>query len=238
MHSHRTASDTIAEQVRRHRQRLGITREQLAAECARLGATELTYGALVNIETGRRKPDGRRRREVTADELLVLGLALAVPPLLLMLPLGGEDTVPTVPAADDRDPYTVWKWWTGEETPTLAGPTDGRHYAEPRQIAETGPRWPAAWAEAAYPASLFPEFERRSEAARRAHLRAETERAKGDEAAAQTEYLHRLEELARHINDMSHAGLPIPVLRPDLIQDLKGLDMLHAPDALTPKEDN
>ncbi|MEU7163163.1 hypothetical protein AB0A70_00685 [Streptomyces morookaense] len=231
----RTPSDVVAEQVRRHRERLGLSREQLAAECARLGAPELTYAALVSIELGRRDKAGKRRREVSVDELLVLGLALAVPPLLLALPLGTDGTVPTVPTADPRAPYTVWKWVTGEETPTLGGPVDGRHQAESRRIANNGPRWTAAWAEAAYPASLYPEFERRREAVHRAYLRIEAEDSKGGATAARTEYLHRLEELARHINDMGRAGLPIPALRADVIEDLKGLDMLDSPDSITPR---
>ncbi|MEU3613099.1 helix-turn-helix transcriptional regulator [Streptomyces sp. NPDC006872] len=226
--------------MRKHRARLGLNREQLAEECARLGAPDLTYAAITNIETGRRNKEGKRRREVTVDELLVLGLALAVPPLLLALPLGDEQTVPTVPAADPRDPYTVWKWFTGEETPTLAGPVDGRHYADPRPIAGIGPKWSAAWSTAAYPASLYPEFERRREAVHRAFLRTEATQAKrrtdkGGHTAAETDYLHRLEELARHINDMNRAGLTIPDLRPDLIEDMQGLDMLDDPDIIHPR---
>ncbi|MFJ8334555.1 hypothetical protein [Streptomyces sp. NPDC094437] len=240
MHSHQTASDTIAGQVRKHRARLGLNRQQLADECARLGAVDLTYAAITNIETGRRNKEGKRRREVTVDELLVLGLALAVPPLLLVLPLGDEQTVPTVPAADPRDPYTVWKWCTGEETPTLAGPLDGRHYVDPRPIAGDGPKWSAAWGTAAYPASLYPEFERRREAVHRAYLRTEATQAtrrtdKGGHTAAETDYLHRLEELARHINDMGRAGLTIPDLRPDVIEDMQGLDMLDDPDVINPR---
>jgi transcriptional regulator with XRE-family HTH domain len=240
MHNHRTASDTIAEQVRRHRTHLGMTREQLAAECERLGATGLTYAALVSIETGRRKPDGSRRREVTVDELLVLGLALAVPPLLLALPLGSEQAVPTVPSRDPRAPYTVWRWWTGEETPTLGGPLDGRYFPESQPIGEDGPKWSAAWASAAYPASMYPEFERRREAVHRAYLRTEATQAKRrtdkeGHTAAETDYLHRLEELARHINDMGRAGLTIPDLRPDLIEDMTALDMLDDPDSIQPR---
>ncbi|MFM9368118.1 multiprotein-bridging factor 1 family protein [Streptomyces sp. Da 82-17] len=241
MHNHPTASDTIAEQVRRHRTRLGMSREQLAAECERLGATGLTYAALVSIESGRRKPDGSRRREVTADELLALGLALAVPPLLLMLPLGSEQAVPTVPNRDPRDPYTVWRWWTGEQTPTLGGPLDGRYFPESRPIGEDGPKWSAAWATAAYPASLYPEFERRREAAHRAYLRAEAaDKRKSNQKGrtdAWTDYTQRLEELAAHIGDMQRVGLQIPALRPDLIEDMRGLDMLDDPRSLTPEDD-
>ncbi|WP_406321079.1 multiprotein-bridging factor 1 family protein [Streptomyces sp. NBC_00519] len=239
MHNHQTASDTIAEQVRRHRTRLGMSREQLAAECERLGATGLTYAALVSIETGRRKPDGSRRREVTADELLALGLALAVPPLLLMLPLGSEQTVPTVPNRDPRAPYTVWRWWTGEQTPTLGGPLDGRYFAESQAIGEDGPKWSAAWATAAYPASLYPEFERRREAVHKAYLRSEAaDKRKADQKGrtdAWTDYTQRLEELAYHIEDMARVGLRIPELRPDLIEDMQGLGMLTDPAIIEPK---
>ncbi|MFD9069469.1 hypothetical protein [Streptomyces lasiicapitis] len=217
-----------------------MTREHLAAECERLGAANLTYAAIVSIESGRRKPDGSRRREVTADELFVLGLALAVPPLLLVAPLGGEQQVPTVPGRDPRDPYTVWKWWTGEETPTLGGPIDGRYFPETQPLGEDGPKWSAAWAEGAYPASLYPEFERRRQAVHKAYLRAEASDKKRKTAAkgrsdAWTDYVHRLEELAHHIEDMARASLPIPALRPDLIEDMRGLDMLTDPAIIQPE---
>ncbi|MET3984236.1 hypothetical protein [Streptomyces sp. PvR034] len=243
MHNHLTASDTIGAQVRRHRDRLGITREQLAAECARLGAAELTYAAIVSIESGRRKPDGRRRREVTVDELLVLGLALAVPPLLLALPVGSEEAVPTVPAADPRAPHTVWRWWTGEETPTLSGPADGRYYTDPRTITESGPRWSAAWAQAAYTASLYPEFERRRFAVDKAHrraMRADDKPVRDKERATDTrqDYYEHLEQLAYHIDDMTRAGLTVPRLPAIWIEDMKGLAMLDNPDSVTPEEDD
>lgn len=233
MHS-QTPSDTVAEQVRRHRTRLGLNREQLADECARLGAPDLTYAALTNIETGRRNKDGKRRREVSVDELLVLGLALAVPPLLLALPLGSEETVPVVPAAEPRDPYTVWKWVTGEETPTLAGPVDGRHQIDPRTIGSDGPKWSAAWATAAYPASLYPEFERRRLAVTKAYRLAENatnnpDADKEHTTAAQTSYFERLEELAYIVNDMNRAGLTVPELRPDWVEDMQGLSLLDEP---------
>ncbi|MGW6849011.1 hypothetical protein ACWGCK_09645 [Streptomyces virginiae] len=243
MHDHQTTGDLIADQIRRHRDRLGMSRHDLAAECARLGRPDLTSAVLTTIETGRTGRDGKKlRRPVAVEELLVLGLALAVPPLLLLLPLGSEQNVPTVPNSDPRDPYTVWRWWTGEETPTLGGPIDGRYVAESQPIGDGGPRWAAAWAAAAYPASMYPEFERRREAVHRAYLRTEAGYAnrKSDKevhASAETDYLHRLEELARHINDMTLAGLQVPSLRPDLVEDMKGLDMLDDPDHIQTRGD-
>ncbi|MFD7236479.1 hypothetical protein ACFWAT_14375 [Streptomyces syringium] len=233
MQRDRTTSDVIAEQVRHHRTRLNLSREQLAAECARLGAAELTYAALVSIELGRRDKTGKRRRDVSVDELLVLGLALAVPPLLLVLPLGAEETVPTVPAAEPRDPYTVWRWVTGAETPTLAGPTGGRHHADHRPIADTGPKWSAAWGAASYPASLYPLFDRRRQAVLRAHRLVEN--AKADPADSERvpefrrAYLEELGELAHTINELTHAGLTVPPCAPEWITDMTALQMVDDP---------
>lgn len=243
MQNPRTTSDVIADQVRRHRTRLGLSREQLAAECARLGASELTYAAIVSIELGRRDKTGKRRREVSVDELLVLGLALAVPPLLLAFPLDTEGTVPTVPAADQRTPYTVWKWVTGQETPTLAGPVDGRHYADPRPVGEGGPRWSAAWAAAAYPASLYPEFERRRLAVAKAYQRAARARTtsltdKERPAEFQCEYFERLDDLAHVINDMTQAGLTAPQCPAEWIEDMKQLGLLTTPDSIPTERDS
>ncbi|MFE7262278.1 hypothetical protein ACFU9B_09445 [Streptomyces sp. NPDC057592] len=224
MHSHQTVSDVVAAQIRRHRERLGMNRNDLAAECARLGRPDITYAVIVSIETGRADGGGKqRRRPVTVDDLLVLGLALATPPLLLMLPLGSEGQVPTVPAADPRDPYTVWQWMTGESMPTLDGPIDGRYVADSREFTGTGQTWASAWGTAAYPVSLYPELARRREAARKTRLRAALD------PSAQTEYVDRLDELAQVVNDMVRACLTVPDLPTELAEDLKRLELLDAP---------
>ncbi|MFD6885120.1 hypothetical protein [Streptomyces sp. NPDC059957] len=229
MHSHQTAGDTIAAQIRRHRERLGMNRHDLAAACARLGRPDLSYAVIVTIETGRGDGNAKKRRQVTAEELLVFGLALATPPLLLIVPLGTEETMPTVPGADPRDPYTVWQWMTGEATPTLDGPLDGRYVADTRPIAGTGQTWAAAWATAAYPVSLYPELARRRERAHKARLRAALD------PSAQTEYVDRLDELAQIVNDMHRASLTVPELPAELAEDLKRLDLLDNPDQTNPR---
>lgn len=222
-----------AEQVRRHRERLGMSREQLAAECARLGAPQLTYAAIVSIELGRRDKAGKRRRDVSVDELLVLGLALAVPPLLLLVPLGAEESVPTAPAADPRDPYTVWKWVTGAETPTLAGPIDGRYHADHRPIGDTGTKWAAAWGAAAYPASLYPLVERRRQAVLKAHRLAENAAADPADRERVPEfrraYLEELGELAHAINELTRASLTVPPCALEWVTDMTALQMLDDP---------
>ena len=83
----------MAERVRQIRRRRGLTAEGLAARCAEIGAPEITRSVIANIETGRKGRDGRRRRDVTVDELLILAFALQVPPALLMVPLDGTETL-------------------------------------------------------------------------------------------------------------------------------------------------
>ncbi|URN12505.1 helix-turn-helix domain-containing protein [Streptomyces radiopugnans] len=118
-------SDVAAGEIRQHRQRRGITRSELAQKCASYGAPQLTYAALVNIETGRKGKDQKRRRDVTVDELAVLAKALGVPPLALLFPVGRLDEVPALP---DRTAPTwdALRWFTGESafpTPSTGSPT-------------------------------------------------------------------------------------------------------------------
>lgn len=94
---HSTPSENVAQQVRRCRERLNLTRDQLAAKCAEVGAPQLTKAALTNIETGRPDAKGKRRRDVTAEELFAFAYVLGVHPVDLLIPSD---------AADD-EPYSV-----------------------------------------------------------------------------------------------------------------------------------
>lgn len=68
-----------------------MTRDDLAAACAKRGYP-LTSATIANIETGRRDPaDRRRRREVSVDELVMLADVLNVAPVLLVFPVGHAD---------------------------------------------------------------------------------------------------------------------------------------------------
>jgi transcriptional regulator with XRE-family HTH domain len=104
----------VAERVRQIRQRRGFTAEGLAARCAEIGAPEITRSVIANIETGRKGPDGRRRRDVTVDELFILAFALEVPPALLAIPLDGADTLQVT---DDvlMDPLQAANWMAGDD---------------------------------------------------------------------------------------------------------------------------
>lgn len=105
-----TVGDTIAGRVRRCRQQRQLSVRALAERCADLGAAGLTTASITNIERGADPAAKRRRREVTVEELLVLALALDVPPLLLMIPYGESDLVRIAP---DRivHPTAVAEWF-------------------------------------------------------------------------------------------------------------------------------
>ncbi|GAA2791491.1 hypothetical protein GCM10010470_27900 [Saccharopolyspora taberi] len=102
----------IGEQVQRHRRRHQWTRKQLAEECQRLGDPDLTFAAITSIETGRRDETGRRRRDVTVDELAVLARALDVPPALLLFPIDSEEEVTWSPDAR-TNPWSAIQWLSG-----------------------------------------------------------------------------------------------------------------------------
>jgi transcriptional regulator with XRE-family HTH domain len=109
-------SEIAAQQINRLRKRAGMNREQLAERCRELGAPDnLTAAAIANIETGRPNPDtGRRRRDITVDELAIFGRALDVPPLLLLFPVGYVEQVEALPGSVLSTWYAA-KWFGGEQ---------------------------------------------------------------------------------------------------------------------------
>ncbi|MFP8904813.1 helix-turn-helix domain-containing protein [Streptomyces atacamensis] len=112
----RSLSDVAAGEVRWHRERRGLTRDQLADACARNGAPQLTYSALVNIETGRKdKQTKQRRRDITVDELAVLAYSLGVPPVALLFPVGREEYSEIEPLPGHTAlTWDALRWFTGE----------------------------------------------------------------------------------------------------------------------------
>jgi transcriptional regulator with XRE-family HTH domain len=85
----REAGEQVARRIRFYRRAKEWSVERLAAECALLGASELTKASLWNIE--RRATSTKRQRRVAVEELLVIAQALGVPPLMLAsTPVGGR----------------------------------------------------------------------------------------------------------------------------------------------------
>jgi transcriptional regulator with XRE-family HTH domain len=113
------ASDLIARQVKHLRGRRGLTVKQLAARCQELGAGELTANVLTNIEV--------RRRDVSADELLVLALALDVAPTHLLTPPPEDPIGLAITPRVIVDPETVGRWIRGD---TALPPSNARLFLD------------------------------------------------------------------------------------------------------------
>lgn len=114
-------SDVVGERIRELRRLRGWTAKQLAEQCVNEGVVEMTAPAILNIETGRRGPDGKRRRDVTIDELLALATVLSVAPDSLMFPLSGpgQTAVPApievTPKRHVSDRVLLRRWAAGME---------------------------------------------------------------------------------------------------------------------------
>ncbi|MFJ6483971.1 helix-turn-helix domain-containing protein [Streptomyces sp. NPDC091682] len=85
-----TASDVVAQRVQELRKRQGLTGKELAERCRLMGAPGMTASVIANIESGRRDLSGRRRRQVTLEEWLILAQALHVAPIHLLVQMEEE----------------------------------------------------------------------------------------------------------------------------------------------------
>jgi len=77
-------SDGVVWQLKEIRKKRGWSAAKLAEECAKAGFPQLTESVIANIESGRRDEQGRRRREVTVDELDAFARVLGVAPAELL----------------------------------------------------------------------------------------------------------------------------------------------------------
>lgn len=98
-------TQSIAAEVRRHRAAQGMSAEQLSARCAELGA-DIPRNTIADLENG-------RRASLSVAELLMLAAALEVPPVLLLFPVGREETTEILP--DYPAPtFRALQWFAGE----------------------------------------------------------------------------------------------------------------------------
>lgn len=77
-------SETIAARLLALREDRKLTREAFVDAAHAAGGSAFTAASLRNIETGRPDTAGRRRREVSVDELVLLSASLGVSPLDLL----------------------------------------------------------------------------------------------------------------------------------------------------------
>ncbi|GAA2732434.1 helix-turn-helix transcriptional regulator [Streptomyces nogalater] len=95
---------SVAQEVRRHRQRLGVSAQQLSERCAELGMP-IQRSVLANMESG-------RRSTVTVAEVLILAAALDVAPAQLVFPVGYEETCEALPNRT-LEPIDAVDWFAG-----------------------------------------------------------------------------------------------------------------------------
>lgn len=101
----RSLTKSVAAQVRRYRQQRGMTVQELSDRCADLGVP-IPRPVLSNLETG-------RRESVTLAELIVLALALGVPPLLLVVPVVDKEQMELIPRGEVRS-VDALAWFAGD----------------------------------------------------------------------------------------------------------------------------
>ncbi len=216
-------SDVLAARVKLFRDRRGWSAARLAEECARCGAPDLTAAAIANIETGRRDKDtGRRRRMVTVDEWLVLAYALAVPPVLLLVPLRDANRTPITPTVA-VPPALALSWIRGDRPPLPE--EEGAPVPQERV---------AAWREASRTLRLESSLGRAYDAAAETAERVRWAQHNDPERAERAGLLHEeaLRRLAEVVNAMVAEELVIPPIpsdwraamfehlrRPDLVPD-------------------
>jgi transcriptional regulator with XRE-family HTH domain len=216
----RAVGDVVAERIRRYRRERGMSVRQLADECERLGAPQLTQASLANIERGQSEDAKRKRRDVTVEELLVLGYALAVPPLLLVVPLG-ENTPLQLTRTAAIHPHLAWKVITGDTHLVVTNRRATR-------LKE--------WHQAALPIGLFRDLQ----AAQQAFTQADTQLRFAEETGnteqieeARGRYANALRPFAHAVEALHRSGLQAPEYAPSVVQALVGSGFLSQPDLLT-----
>jgi len=93
---------TVAEQVRLHRERVGMSFAELSRQLLKAGRVIPPLG-LSRIEAGLRKVD--------SDDLVCLAIALGVSPITLLLPAGGDPEAEVqITAAQKTQAKRAWHW--------------------------------------------------------------------------------------------------------------------------------
>lgn len=103
-----TPEEAVGQQVARARGRLGLTQQALADAIAQHAPdTTLNRAAVAKIESGVRR--------VGLDELVLLAVALDVPPVLLLLPVEHGEDVQLAPGRE-VGAWTAFEWMIGRRS--------------------------------------------------------------------------------------------------------------------------
>lgn len=120
----------VASEVKRHRQRRGLSAQQLADACAELGLP-IQRSVLANLESG-------RRTNLSVPELLVIAAALKVAPVLLVFPVGREALSEFLPERT-AETWRAAQWFGGhgeDPTPTVNADRERVHRLPVRLYAD------------------------------------------------------------------------------------------------------
>lgn len=213
----RRPSDVVAERVRRGRRELGWTLQQLAEECQRLGAEKLTVASLGNIERG--TTESRKRRDVTVDEVFILGYALGVPPLLMMIPLGENEPLEITRTAE-LHPHLAWQSSTGQGPLSVTGgfitrPKDSNRHLQVIYNFDDLREAQEAFVNAA------------------ARLRVAEQHASAESiAGARDSFADALAPFAHAVEAIMQRGLDVPAYAPEIVAALRESGILTEPDRL------
>lgn len=113
-----------ARQVRKYRDAAGFSAQQLADLMAGETGGTYTRTQVTNLESG-------RRETITMGEVIGFARILGVPPLLLVLPIGDAELIELLPGVT-VDPWTAWRWITGEAGPDALVRSSERDWSRPQ----------------------------------------------------------------------------------------------------------
>lgn len=106
-----------------------LTAQAVANRCKEIGHP-LDRAVIAKLEKG-------LRDTITVPELLVLARALDIPPMLLVMPVGVEDTLEVLPGFE-APPWDAAKWFAGERGFPLSWEEYNRLYGRGERDPETG----------------------------------------------------------------------------------------------------
>jgi transcriptional regulator with XRE-family HTH domain len=223
-------SEIAAQQINRLRKQAGLNREQIAERCREVGApTTLTAAAVANIETGRPDETGRRRRDVTAEEIVFFARALGVPPLVLLFPVGTVDEVEVLPGTFVPT-WPAAQWFTGERPLPTGRLADGSPYVSEDDM--------LAWARGANQLGLVRSHAQVVDQWGRAKRAADAQRDLATTAPADQQDTHRqnvdhfewlARDLERFLADDRRTMRQVGLTPPELPDELRHIDKEERP---------
>jgi transcriptional regulator with XRE-family HTH domain len=94
----------IADELRRYRAERGLSAQQLADRCAKLGL-EISRATITDLENG-------RRIAVSVAELIIMARALEISPIALITPVGRQETMEIFPG-QRTGAFDAALWFSG-----------------------------------------------------------------------------------------------------------------------------